>query len=320
VRRLVRVVREKIAERRDVTADSLPEKPESTRDALSRQRHSPAERYRRGECQVWVWLHERRVIEDDRYYLIVFDRLTREFHCGVGDAGVLRCLVPREACFGSAYYGGSSDELSVFVADIEVGQQLHDISDSPGCRSFVRLYVLNHRQRLRVHSAFDAERHGPTDHWDSSLGSTRPNGEVGLGRGAPSVGDDQLHGKMVEGAPQIVDTVSRHESPPLVIGGRIISPVEVLLSTFLDLGDETVGLVFKPLFKGFPQFLEMEVRSLDLDVDAVERGDLAPPLASHLVIWEEDAEEKRQRADTGDSARQGRAGGNPDPDAGRGLS
>ena len=47
------------------------------------------------------------------------------------------------------------------------------------------------------------------------------------------------------------------------------------------------------------ELVEMDIRTLDLDFDAVERGDLALPLATHSLPTEECAKYKRERPDTG---------------------
>jgi hypothetical protein len=73
----------------------------------------------------------------------------------------------------------------------------------------------------------------------------------------------------------------------------MIGPVNVLRSISLDLGDETVGVTLDSTIESPLEFVEMDIRTLDLDFNAVERGDLPLPLATHSLPMEEYAKDTR---------------------------
>lgn len=317
MRGLLRVVREKLSERGEIRARSLKKVPEDTFKLFPGQWHSAAERYRRGESQVWVWLRERRVIEGDRDYLVVFDRLSRESHPHVLDAGIADDCI--SGGVGPANDGGRCDELSVFVEDVQVRQVVEDLPHAVGLHSVVRLYLLDHAECFWGNATGNPQRLCTPYERDASGGLAGPDGEVGVGSWLASVGNNELPGQMIKGASEIVDTIPCNESPSVVVSRRMISPEDVLRSVVLDLGDESIGITFDSSIEIPLEFVEMDIRTLDLDVNAVERGDLPAPLATHSLPLEEDAQAERPQADTGNGAQRGSTSRNPHPDAGRGL-
>ena len=297
MRGLVRIVREKLLERREVRTCSLPDGPEDSFERFTGQRHSAAERYRRGESQVWVWLRERRVIEGDRDYLVVFDRLLREFHSHVLDAGIADDGL--SGGIGSADDGGRRNELFVFIKDLQVCQVTKDLPHAPRSGSFVRLYRLDHAERFWGNATGNPQRIGAPDERNVTSGTTGPNRERCGGAWLAPIGSDELPSQMVKGTSEVVNAVPRKEAPVVGVGGWMVSPEDVLRSVVLDLGDESVGVTLSSSVEVPLEFVEMNIRTLDLDFNAVKRGDLPPPLAAHSLPLEEDAHEQRSRAETG---------------------
>lgn len=121
MRRLRRWRREELLELRD---DLVPDVEEEVA-SHDRQRVlvdaavSLAKRYVRQEIQVWVRLRIGTLIGDDRYYLVVLNRVSCEYRCGRwgrtrvptnggGDGRFCRC--------------GNDDKTSVFVDVVQISE------------------------------------------------------------------------------------------------------------------------------------------------------------------------------------------------------
>jgi hypothetical protein len=128
---------------------------------------------------------------------------------------------------------------------------------------------------------------------------------------------DQAPGKVVECGSAVIENVSNQEAPfnwELPDAPYDKSPVTRLFvqlfperETWFRMGVE------KPDDVGF-ELAAMDYRPAKLGPSASEGF-----VVGHALPLEEDAKEERPQADTGDSARKGRTGGDTHPDKGRGL-
>jgi hypothetical protein len=116
----------------------------------------------------------------------------------------------------------------------------------------------------------------------------------GQGRTVPSVGPDQLPGQMIESGTQIVHAVPDDRAPFEVEDRRMIGSVYVhdLIRPYFGL--ESVGARVHKDVEAVIETIQVEPRSLDLDVYAVKRGWLPSPASlrsTHDLPLEKDGKE-----------------------------
>jgi hypothetical protein len=117
---------------------------------------------------------------------------------------------------------------------------------------------------------------------------------------------------VVKGTSEVVEPFT-HENRDLWWRERLLNDPDDEPPFALVVQNDRPRVIFKP-------FVPEPRRLVAVGFSSVDALPTRVKWADHVLTWEGDAEAKRRRADTGDSARRGRANGNPDPDTGRGLS
>lgn len=259
-----------------------------------------AERYVRGELQIWVRLKVRLGVFEHGHYLAVFERFSSPDGCGFsgGSGGA----TDSEGGHVGAQSGDGHQQVSVLVNVVEVPEQAQTMLEVP---SVVRLYDLKSLPNVGRDAATDRWQRlllEPADFFNRWLVEDR---ELSTRvRGAPR-NEDQLVGQMVERGSEIVNTIPDHRAEHALPRRRVVRAVDVSQSAVINLRGDELSFAWEQSSELRMDGLMVEFRSIYLDHDAVQRGWLPAPLFDHDVLWEGDAEEERRRADTDNTSGRG---------------
>jgi hypothetical protein len=168
----------------------------------------------------------------------------------------------------------------MLVQVVEISEQAQHVTCV--C-SLVRLNALNDLECSRIDATTNPER----------LRSTVPSGKVrpswvlracrpkrrlvqdrkvGGSVWVSSVSNHQLASKVIEGRPEIVNTVADNGTPPWIEGRGIVCPVEMLVPVVDNLWDEDLGIKVLEVAKLRFERTVMELGSLNLQLDPSNCG------------------------------------------------
>src|SRR3984885_77144 len=163
-----------------------------------------AERYARGDLQIWCELGIRVCVDNLERYLIVFEYFPDGNGNCVGSHSGMQ--VPLEHIGGS----GDQEQLPVLVDYVKLAE--HPESFPNSIPSVVRLYRLNDLENIPADAPGYIQRLGsprPDEAQDLALGSRAlsPDGELGVIGGPIPADPDKLTREVIHGGPEVVNAV-----------------------------------------------------------------------------------------------------------------
>lgn len=195
-----------------------------------------AERYRKGELDLWIGLAP---IDGQGLtkYVAIFQ------HAGVS-AGVYEVQQKQGASLGRDVRGGRPDEKPCNLATASDHQQqamlvnVVHVAEAPGqfVPSLVRLYRFDDALRGRGDARYFSLRSGVV----VSLGLLA-EWEAGVLPGVAAIGFDQLPSQVVKGGPQVVGGVSNDQRNDGRDLGSELNPMDYIPRLRITLGDKTIA-------------------------------------------------------------------------------
>lgn len=248
---------------------------------------SDTELYVRHEAQVWIGLKLRLGVDDHAYYLAVFERLAGPDRLGLGRFWPVG--VNQRGGGGARHRDG--DDRPVLVDVVEITEGVESVMQVP---SVVRLY--------RVEGLSDVFGHPPADLGElTSSPSPRRSGQDREARavgGLVAAHAHELVGEVVERRAEVVQAVPDDGAPGRIEDRRVLRPVDVAASVGVHFDGGRAYAHWKRLPKCALQLGLVTLRPVQLDLDAVQAGQLPPPLPCHALTSPEMADDQNESEPT----------------------